>query len=156
MKLLVGIDLSGSTEKVVRQAEEIAKALSARVWLLHVAMPEPADYYIAGSGPDSVGIEVNTQSYRDALAKKFHREHQQVQEIADRLRKQGLDTTALLVEGEEVEAVLNEASKLDADMIIVGSHGRGAMYQLLVGSVSEGILHKAECPVLIVPTHDRS
>ena len=156
MNILVGVDLSGSTDKVVKQAEKIAGALATKVWLLHVATPEPADYFIAGSGPDSVGIAVDSQSYRDALAKKFHREHQQVQEIAERLRKQGLDTTALLVEGEAVEAVLNEASKLDADMIIVGSHGRGAMYQLLVGSVSEGILHKAECPVLVVPTHDRT
>ena len=156
MNLLVGVDLSGSAEKVVQQAEKIARALSARVWLLHITMPEPADYFIAGSGPDSVGVKVDSQSYRDALAKRFHREHQQIQEIADRLRKQGLDATALLVEGEEVEAVLNEASKLNADMIILGSHGRGAMYQLLVGSVSEGVLHKAECPVLVVPTHDRT
>ena len=156
MNLLVAIDLSGSTEKVVNQAEKIAKALSARVWLLHVAMPEPADYFIGGSGPDSVGFDVDSQSYRDALAKRFHGEHQQIQEIADRLRKEGLDTTALFVEGEAVEAVLNEASKLEADMIVVGSHGRGAMYQLLVGSVSEGILHEAECPVLVVPTHERT
>ena len=156
MNLLVGVDLSRSTEKVVKQAEKIAKALSAKVWVLHIAMPKPADYYIAGSGPDSVGFEMDSQSYRDALAKRFHSEHQQVQEIADRLRKEGLDTKALLVEGETVEAVLNEVSKLDVDMIIVGSHGRGAMYQLLLGSVSEGILHKDECPVLVVPTHERT
>ena len=46
MNLLVGVDLSGSTEKVVQQAEKIARALSARVWLLHITMPEPADYKI--------------------------------------------------------------------------------------------------------------
>ena len=70
--------------------------------------------------------------------------------IAERLRKAGLDTTALLVQGETVETILNEASNLNVDMIVLGSHGRGAMYQLFVGSVSEGVLHKSECPLLAV------
>ncbi len=146
MKLLVGVDLSDFTEKVVKKAEEIATALSAKVWLLHVAEPEP----------DFVGLEVGPQSTRDSLSKRFHAEHRQIQEMAERLRKTDLDTTALLVQGATVETILKEASKLDVDMIVVGSHGRGAMYQLLVGSVSEGVLHKSECPVLVVPTHKRT
>ncbi|MDX2457850.1 MAG: universal stress protein [Gammaproteobacteria bacterium] len=156
MKLLVGIDLAESTEKVVKKAEEIANALSAKVWILHVAKPEPADFYIGGHEPDSVGFEMDPQSFRDSLAKRFHDEHRQIQEIADRLRKAGLDATALLVQGAAVDAMLEEASKLDVDMIVVGSYGRGAMYQLLVGSVSEGLLHRAECPILVVPTHERT
>lgn len=156
MKLLVGIDLSESTEKVVEKAEEIAKALSAAVWIIHVVKPEPADLYAGAHAPDSIGAGMDPQTFRDTLAKRFHAEHRQVQEIADRLRKQGVDTTALLLLGETVETMLNEASKLEVDMIIVGSHGRGAMYQLLVGSASEGILHKSECPVIVVPTHNRS
>lgn len=146
MKLLVGVDLSESTEKVVKKAEEVAKALSAKVWLLHVAMPEP----------DFVGFEVGPQTVRDSLSKEFHGEHRQIQDIADRLRKAGLDTTALLVQGSTAEIILNEASKLNIDMIVVGSHGRGAMYQLLVGSVSEGVLRKSACPILVVPTHERT
>jgi len=146
MKLLVGVDLSGSTEKIVKKVEDIAKSLSAKVWLLHVAEPEP----------DYVGFDMETEAVRDAIAKRFHGEHRQIQEIADRLRKAGLDTTALLVQGATVETMLNEASKLDVDMIVVGSHGRGAMYQLLVGSVSEGVLHGSEYPILVVPTHERT
>ena len=146
MKLLVGVDLSDSTEKVVKKAEEIAKALSAQVWLLHIAEPEP----------DFVGLEAGPQSVRDSLAKGFHSEHFQIQKFADRLRQAGLHTTALLMQGATAETILKEASKLDIDMIVVGSHGRGAMYQLLVGSVSEGVLHKSECPILVVPTHKRT
>ena len=41
MKLLVAVDLSESTEKVVKKAEEIASAISAKVWILHVAAPDP-------------------------------------------------------------------------------------------------------------------
>ncbi|MEW5940915.1 MAG: universal stress protein [Chloroflexota bacterium] len=70
------------------------------------------------------------------------------------MRKAGLDATALVVQGATVETILNEASKLEADMIVVGSHGHGALYQLLVGSVCEGVLRKAACPVLVVPTRE--
>jgi nucleotide-binding universal stress UspA family protein len=144
MKLLVGVDLSESTEMIVEKTEEIAKALSAKVWLLHVA------------GPDLVGYDLVSQSLRDSVAEGFHGEHCHIQEIADRLRKTGLDTTALLIQGAPAETILKQASKLDVDMIVVGSHGRGAMYQLLVGSVSEGVLLKSECPILVVPTHKRT
>jgi nucleotide-binding universal stress UspA family protein len=146
MKIFVAVDLSEATEKIVREAEKIAHALSAKVYLLHVAEPEP----------DFVGFKVGPQTVRDSLSESFHGEHRQLQAISERLRKAGLDTTALNVRGATVETILNEALKLDADMIVVGSHGRGAMRQLLVGSVSEGILHESERPVLVVPTHSRT
>jgi nucleotide-binding universal stress UspA family protein len=154
MKILVGVDLSEATEKVVNKVEELAKVLSAKVWLLHVAEPDPG--FVGFDMDPQVGLNADPQSVRDALAKGFHREHFQIQKVADRLRKANLDATALLVQGATVEVILKEASKLDVDMIVVGSHGRGAMYQLLVGGVSEGVLHGAECQVLVVPTHDRS
>ena len=142
MKLLVAIDLSEPTRLIVKEAEAIAKKMSAQVWILHNAEPEP----------DVIEFKADPQAARDALAEKFHHEHRQIQEIAKRFRDEGLEATALLVHGPTIETILKEASDLDVDMIIVGSHGRGAVYQLLVGSVSEGILRKSRCPVLIVPT----
>ena len=153
MKILVGIDLSESTEMIVKKVEDIAKALQAKVWLLHVAEPDP-DF--VGFDKPQVGLNADPQSVRDALATRFHGEHSEIQEIADRLRKSGLSTTALHMQGATVETILNEASKLDVDMIVVGSHGRGAMHQLLVGSVSEGVIHDSEYPVLVMPTHKRT
>jgi nucleotide-binding universal stress UspA family protein len=54
-----------------------------------------------------------------------------------------------------VEKILAQMEKLDADLVIMGSHGHGAIYRTLLGSVSEGVLHDAACPVLIVPVKDR-
>lgn len=142
MKILVAVDLSDATEKVVKMAQEIAKGLSAEVWLLHVAEPEP----------DFVGYEIGPRSDRDALSKEFHREHSRIQQIADGLRKTGIDTTALLIRGATAESILKEAGKLGVDMIVLGSHGRGAIRQIMLGSVSAGVLHQSACPVLIVPT----
>jgi nucleotide-binding universal stress UspA family protein len=146
MKLLVAVDLSESTQTIVEKVEEINKEYPAKVWILHNAEPEP----------DILEFKVDPLAAREILAKKFHNEHRQIQEIANRLRKAGLDATALLVHGPTVESILKEASDLDVDMIVVGTHGRGAMYQLLVGSVSEGILHKSRYPVLVIPTHKRT
>ena len=144
MRLLVALDLSKPTELIVKKVEELAKEMSAQVWILHNAEP----------GPDVLEFKADPQTARDSLAEKFHREHRQIQEIAKRLRKEGLDATALLVHGPTVETILKEASDLDADMIVAGSHGRGAVHQFLVGSVSDGLLRKSRCPVLIVPTRN--
>lgn len=147
MKILVGVDLHESTEKFINKVEEIANPLSAEVWLLHVAEPDPEEFVGYIAGPDVV---------RDSLAKKFKREHQQIQKIAGRLRETNLDTTALLIQGATATTILNEASKLGVDIIVLGSHGRGMAYELLVGSVCEEVLHKTECPIFIIPTHERT
>ena len=145
MKLVVAVDLSESTQIIIEKVEEINIECPAQVWILHNAEPEP----------DFVEFKVDPLAAREALAKKFHDEHRQIQEIANRLRKAGLDARALLVHGATVETILKEAADLDVDMIVVGSHGRGAMHQLLMGSVSEAILHKSRYPVLVIPTHKR-
>ncbi len=142
MKLLIAIDLSASSKKVVESALDIARSCKGKVWLLHVAAPEP----------DFVGYDVGPQSVRDSVAKDFHREHAELQGIANRLRDQAIETTALLVQGATAETILHEANKLQVNMIVVGSHGHGAVHRLLVGSVSEHVLRNSTTPVLVVPT----
>ena len=107
MNLLVAIDLSPSTDTVVKKTRDLAKALSAKVWLIHVADPEPT----------FVGYDVGPQYERDAIAEKLRHEHTSLQAIADTLRAEGLDSTALLVQGTIVETILKEAAKLNVDMI---------------------------------------
>ncbi len=68
------------------------------------------------------------------------------------VKERGVDTTALLVQGPTIETILKEARKLEAELIVLGSHGRGAVLRALLGSISEGVLHKTDVPLLIVPT----
>jgi nucleotide-binding universal stress UspA family protein len=145
MKILVCVDLSDSTEEILKRIEELCQPLKAKVWLLHNAIPEP----------DRIEFKVDPIEARESLAKKFHHQHRQIQEYAKRFRRTGVDATALLVHGKTVEMILKEAADLDIDVIVVGSHGHGAMYQLLVGSVSEGVLQRSGKPVLVIPTHER-
>lgn len=157
MKILVAVDLATNpatdlavtlakaTHKIVDKVESLASALSAEIWILHVALPDP----------DFVGYKAGPQSERDFLAKTFHEEHRQVQSISARLQEKGIVATALLVQGATIETIIKEASKLAIDMIVVGSHGRGMMAQFLIGSVSQGVLQQAKCPVLVIPTNKR-
>ena len=151
MNILVAIDLSKSSQLVVGQAKKLAKALSAKIWLLHVANLNP-DLSFSPVGSDEVTLQ-NVGGIRDAVAKKFHNEHRLLQQFSQELRSAGLDCTALLVEGSITETILNEATKLSADLVILGSEGKRVIERFILGSTSEGILHKSPIPVLVVPTH---
>ena len=145
MKILAALDLSAATPIIIRNLQALTSGEGAELWLLHVAEPDPA----------FVGFEVGPQSVRDAIARKFRVEHKQLREIADSLRIGELEVKALLVQGATAETVLEQAEKLQVDLIVVGSHGHGAIYGLLLGSVSEAIIRNSKLPILVVPTHGR-
>ena len=141
MNYLVALDFSHSTTPVLQTVANLAIKKKDKIWLIHVAQPNPA---LAGyeAGPDVV---------RGQVAEEYKREHKEIQRQAGRLREDGYDVTALLIRGPVVKTILAAAKKHQADMIVMGSHGHSAVYQILVGSISEGVLHRAPCPVLMVP-----
>lgn len=141
-QIVVAVDFSRGSKGVVEQAVRMAERFAARLTLLHVAAPDP-DFVGYGAGPQSV---------RDARAHELRDEHRELQGLAEAVRDTGVDARALLVEGPTVGTILAEMKKLRADLLVVGSHGGGALYRSLVGSVSEGLLRQAECPILVIPT----
>ncbi len=147
MNILVAVDLSGASQKILHYVKTSALDLSAKVWLLHAEKP---DLGFVGFGPG------RPESVLDQVADKFEKKRKELQDEADKLQNFGIDAKALLVQGEAVEVILDEASKLNIDLIVVGSHGHGAVYHLVVGSVSEGVLHRSSCPVLVIPTHEHA
>lgn len=142
MNILVAVDLSPASAEVIGVTRQMAGATGARVFVIHCAEPEP----------DFVGYDAGPEVVRDQVAAEFHREHKAVQDLAGSLRDAGIDATALLIRGPTIETTLQEAERLEAELIIVGSHGHGAVYDLLVGSYSSGILRRSVVPVLVVPT----
>lgn len=141
MKFLVAIDLSPITEKVIEEVEKIAKKIKPKIWLIHVVAPDP----------DFIGYEVGPQTERDFIARKFHEKHIALQDIAKKMKGEGLDVTPLLLQGPTVQAILEEARRIGADMIITGSHGHGVMYNIFIGSISKEVLKHSTKPVLIIP-----
>ena len=76
-------------------------------------------------------------------------------EIAQALRARGIEAQGLLVMGSVVDKTLEQARRLHAEMILMGSHGHSAIYDLLVGSATESVLRHADRPVLVVPARGR-
>ena len=142
-QMIAALDLSPISDEVVRRAASIAQAFSARLVLLHVAAPDP----------DFVGFDVGPQSVRDARAHELRDEHRAFQQLAKQLRETGVNAEAGLVQGATVETILEQADRQKAELVVLGSHGHGAVYRALLGSVSEGVLHRSKIPVMIVPAH---
>jgi nucleotide-binding universal stress UspA family protein len=139
--ILVPVDFSDVTPRVTEQAEALARPFGARMVLLHVSEPEP----------DFVGFEPGPVSVRTSVAQDFRKERQQLDALRTRVSNDGVEVLALHIQGPLVEKILDEADKQSADMIVIGSHGHGALFELLVGSVTSGVLRSAHCPVLVVP-----
>jgi nucleotide-binding universal stress UspA family protein len=143
MKILVAVDFSPVTDHVLRALGQIAKTPAAQVWLVHVAPPDP-DFVGYDTGPDVV---------RSQVAAEHHDRHLKLQALAARARDAGVEATALLLQGPTVETIVAEADRLSAGMIVLGSHGHGRLYDMLVGSVAEGVVRASALPVLLVPAN---
>jgi nucleotide-binding universal stress UspA family protein len=141
MIVLVALDFSEITEAVLAAVHKLSADRSPRFYLLHVAEPDP-EFVGWKTGPDAV---------RDQVAGVYRREHRRIDELAAELRDAGHDATGLMVQGPTVATILDEAEKLKADIIVVGSHGHGAAYELLVGGVSAEVIRRSTLPVLVVP-----
>lgn len=139
--ILVPVDFSDTTAPVLAEAEVLAKALGGELLILKVAEPEP----------DFVGFEPGPQTVRLAVAQDFHAEHARLEDLKAVAEASGVKATARHVQGPIVEKILAQAADHDAVMIVMGSHGHGALYELLVGSITNGVLKGAKCPVVVVP-----
>ena len=144
MSILVPVDFSAISERVCDVAAEVAKAREVKVWLIHVAEPEP-EFVGYDPGPDVV---------RHQVATELRQEHRKLKALADRISAKSVDVTPLLIQGSTVDTILEQVEHHGADLIVMATHGRGLMYQMLVGSVSEGVLHRTKVPILLVPARE--
>ncbi len=141
-RIVAAVDFSEVTAQVVECAAALAERFGSELRLVHVA---PGD-------PEFVGYEAGPQVVRDQVADELRDAHRALHELAEGLRRRGIDAKASLLRGPTAETIRGEVASMDADCVVVGSHGHGALHRALLGSVSEGVLHGATCPVLVVPS----
>jgi len=139
--ILVTIDFVNNEKQLIDIALQLAESFKAKLWLLHISAPDP----------DFIGYDVGPQYIRDFRAEELRKEHKLLQESTAALKKKGVDSEGLLVQGATIEMIIEESKKLNVDLIIAGHHERGFFYNAFVGSVSAKIIKKSKIPVLIVP-----
>ena len=140
--ILIPLDLKAETGSVLEHATALARALDAKLWVLHVAAPNP----------DFVGYEPGPQYIRDVRADTLREERAELHRITSELSLKGIDAQPLLVMGPTVETILAEADRLKADIVVMGTHGRRGLAKAFMGSTCDDVLRANRFPVLVVPT----
>jgi len=139
-RIVAAADFSEHTSVVLRYAAELARAFGAEVVLCHVVAK--ADML---SQIPPVGEGYFPPNYEE-LQRKVAEE-----EAAKALTEAGIPQARVVIAaGPPFVEIINVARNENADLIIVGTHGRGAMAHALLGSVCEKVVRKAPCPVLTV------
>ena len=146
--ILAPIDFSTATDGVIEAASALARSTDSRVVLLHIVQPPvlTSDYGLA------------LENFQEAIEISEKHSTKRLAEISDALRRShaNLPVETQLVNGPPVLEILDAAKKLDATYIVMGSHGHNAIYDLLVGTTTHGVLRKVICPVVVVPPPQRA
>ena len=143
--ILVPVDFSDCSLTGLTYAVRIAKEVSARIIVLHVTDLGPV-MMTSGRG------EYDSASYMQAARRRCD---DQMKDFLKRVNFDGVLVDVSPVAGYCPEAIHQAAAKQGADLIIISTHGRTGLRRALVGSVTEGTVRHATCPVLVVPLFSR-
>ncbi len=140
--ILFATDGSPSAQEAQREAFELAQRLDTPLVVVSVAHAAVPAVGYSGYG------------YSNIVAELTQAEHHRVSELLASIQEAagalGIHCTTVAVDGFAVEEICRKAEEYDAQLIVVGSHGWGAARRILSGSVSTGLVHSAQCPVLVV------
>lgn len=139
--ILIALDQSEDNERLIGFGLSLATQFKSKIWLVHIETPEP----------EFVGYEVGPQYVKDFRTRELKQEHQYLVELAERIEDRGIKTEGLLIEGQPAEMIIEEAEKLKADLIVLGSHRHSVLHNFFVGDTTESVLKKSKTPLLIVP-----
>jgi nucleotide-binding universal stress UspA family protein len=140
--ILAPLDFSEASDAVVAEAAALARAVGGRVVMLTVIQsPALTVEFMPGFG-NATDIVAASERYVSARMAAY----------ATQLARENIATETRALHGAPVELITAQAKALGASYIVMGSHGHTAIYDLLVGSTTHGVLLRAQCPVLIIPT----
>ena len=141
-RILFATDFSDASRPAARRAVSLAKDSGAELLVVHVYEPpvRPAvDAFLVPRVYDEFEAEVRSQA------------DQGLAPIVARAAGAGVAARPLVLRGVADEAIARAAKDEAADLVVVGTHGRGGVARLLLGSVAARVVSSAPCPVLTVP-----
>lgn len=147
--ILVGIDFSEGSTNALRYAASLAKQTGARLHVLTVhssALSLADDTYAYGFNPEENLNQARQETERCRVALVRLIESEVSRPFAGQV-----ESVQYLREGEPRTELLKAISELGPDVLIVGSHGRGALARMMLGSVSTFLCHHCPIPLLVVP-----
>ncbi|PSB34910.1 universal stress protein [Stenomitos frigidus] len=160
-KILVAIDHSELGQHVFDEALILAKPIPASLVLLNVLSPEDE---ASPSSPVLIGYEAYpsklsksiVEIYQELWQSYADRESELLQSLTDAATTAGVDATFRQSFGNPGRIICELACELDVDLIMLGRHGRSGLNELILGSVSNYVLHHAPCSVLTIHRQDQN
>jgi nucleotide-binding universal stress UspA family protein len=151
-RILLPIDFSETSRHACEQAASLARSYGSTLVGLHVHSPFLQTVSTIGTPPYSLGVP----AYDEAA--ELQRLEEQTKSFVEPAARAGVRVEILVDVGHAVHQILERATTLPADLIVIGTHGHSGFQHLMLGSVAEKVLRRATCPVLTVPpkTHATS
>ncbi len=140
--ILCPVDFSDASRKAVRYAHEFAVSMGAAMFLLNVVEPRPM----------AVDLSLNYIPLEEDLEKAAEAD---LDALKNELLGEGLKVESSVEIGNPSDVILEKAAELDVNLVIMGSHGKKGLSRLIMGSVAETVVRKADCPVLIVKSAEK-
>jgi|ERR671936_2840766 nucleotide-binding universal stress UspA family protein len=140
-RILHPSDFSSASTPAFRWALELAKANRSQLIVAHVLASIPpmvGDGFVAPTVYDNLDRSIRSEAQR------------RLDRLIARARKSGVRGRGLLLDGTPHVRIVRAARSVRAELIVMGTHGRGGIAKLLVGSVAERVIGTAHCPVLTV------
>jgi len=141
-KILYATDYSRASARALDEAVNLAKQHDAELLVLHVI--EPVTTYVTGEDFGSAGLYMKLE---DATKREAE---SSMQKLMDKLQKSKVKAKSLLLKGTPHDQIVKAARSRNADMIVIGTHGRTGLSKLFMGSVAGKVVSTATCPVLTV------
>ena len=139
--ILVSVDFEKQAGHLVDRATELAKKFGSKIWLIHIAAPDP----------DFVGYDVGPQNVRDVRANELKDERRMLEKYSQQLKEKGIEAEGMLIEGPTVAMILRMVDKLNIDLVIIGHHKRNYFYKAFAGNTDISLINQLNIPVLTVP-----
>jgi nucleotide-binding universal stress UspA family protein len=152
-KILIALDYDPSAQKIAETGYSLARAMNARVILLHV-ISDASSYSSLTYSPMGFenfnNLNVIEPVITDELLRKTAQEY--LDKSKKHLEDENIET--VVKDGDLGNSILDVAAEMNADIIVMGSHGRSGLDKILMGSVAEKVLHHSSIPLFIIPTRD--
>ena len=142
-RILVPTDFSEPAQEAFKAAVELAQHFSAQLLMVHIVPPVPVPYQPMVSPAPAFDI---TTYLQDLVKISKDTLHNYINEHVP----QGVPATASVAAGDPAYEILRLAKELEADIIVIATHGRGGWRHFLFGSVAEKVVRQSPCPVLVV------
>jgi nucleotide-binding universal stress UspA family protein len=152
-KVLIALDYDPTSQKVAETGFSLAKTMGAEVILMHV-MSDPVDYTPMEYSPrlGFIGLKDTGKLQSESIEGLKNESQQFLDKSKHHLGDNSIQTLVKKKDGDCAESILKTAKDLHIDIIVMGSHSRRWLENIVMGSVTEKVLHNTSIPLFIVPT----